>query len=254
MEDILQSCGHGWNQHWAKKCLKAVAMRIPRTRTLAAGCFLFTLYLGHQHGGINEYKWTNSVNMIFRARFLFTESFLKNGNYKEDKRRNGDEREGRKRERRRRENEGQSRKSHQPVVFRVLALSGKKSGVVFCAGLWHHYLTSVLDSNEQGSREKAPAMLSPSNVTVREQVLVFLVPQILESPCQPMSRCSWTVAVASVKALHLDSENLVLKTWWPGPADSLPMVLKSFISFLLSWPLLLYFHIPSFCPLSNQTL
>ena len=73
--------------------------------------------------------------MIFKARFLFTESFLKNGNSTEDKGRNGDEREGRKRERRRRENEGQSRKSHQPVVFRVLALSGKKSGVVFCAGL-----------------------------------------------------------------------------------------------------------------------
>lgn len=73
--------------------------------------------------------------MIFKAGFLFTESFLKNGNSKEDERRNGDEREGRKRERRRRENEGQSRKSYQPVVFMVSALPGKKSGVVFSAGM-----------------------------------------------------------------------------------------------------------------------
>lgn len=36
---------------WIQMELKTVEW-IPRTRMLAAGCFLFTCYLGHQHGGI----------------------------------------------------------------------------------------------------------------------------------------------------------------------------------------------------------
>lgn len=74
--------------------------------------------------------------MIFKVCFLFTESFLKNGNSKEDKRRNGDEREGRKRER-----QGEEKMKVRAGSLTSQLFSGswfyleKKSGVVFCAGM-----------------------------------------------------------------------------------------------------------------------
>lgn len=94
----------------------------------------------------------------------------------------------------------------------------------------------------------------------RPQVLLLLASQTLQSPCQPMNGHSWTLAVASVKALHLGPENLVpkhLAFLWTFPGyQGLQIlsstVLGSFISFLFSLPLCLYFCIPSFCPLSNQ--
>lgn len=106
-------------------------------------------------------------------KFLFTESFLKHGNNKDNERRSGDGREGRKRERWKRENEGQSRKCYQPVFSGSWLYLEKNQGRCFVLACDISLPSLVLDSSEQSSRQEEAGMLSPSKVTVQEQVLVL---------------------------------------------------------------------------------